>query len=127
MNNLGAGIACINATQHTGVGGIFSYNKQTTVHTFVQNSWVVNDEATFTTSDTSSYYYLELIVDGYEATWNFYHPDKTTLIRTVTKQLNNISTDFTTKSQRGYGLDIGWYGNLSSYPVFVKNIKVVAL
>ena len=126
-SNLCGGLACINASEHTGVGGVFSYNHITNVHIFENNSWVQNDEESFTWDSSDPYYKLELIVDGYEATWNWYDTDKTTLIRTETIQLNNVSTDFTTLSERGYGLDIGWYGNLYSYPVFVKNIKAESL
>lgn len=126
-NGVCAGIACINATQHTGVGGVIERGSGlgTNVHFFERNGWKQNDSSTFSTSDYTHYYKLELTVNGYSATWKWYDYQDN-LLRTVNKTLNSMSTDFTTLSQRGYGLDIGWNSN-SSYPAYIKNILVEPL
>ena len=126
-NRVCVGIACINATQHTGVGGVIERNTGlgANVHFFERNAWKSNDSTTFSSSDYSHYYKLELTVNGYSATWKWYDYQGNQL-RSATKTLNTMSTDFTTLSERGYGLDIGWSSN-SSYPGYVKNIIVEPL
>lgn len=126
-SSVGAGIACINATQHTGIGANFQYGGpwETNVHFFERGVFKTNDQEHLGTSDYTNYYTLEMTVDGYDVIFKWYDPSNN-LLRTETIELDTTSSDFTTLSERGYGLDIGW-ASKSSYPFYIKDIVVISL